>query len=215
MLAAILLPLLFQAPTITPQSWEFPDHDLEISLEGGLVHVHDAKVDDSQTLHGWKFAHGDHKLSMRLVVVPRQAWGLQDPFDVMQNIAYNRRKDPDQAAFRFETEDVLRGPYGTVPYAAFATSALFDVTERIGTEYYMASLTEDRGWSLRMTCHPAPDAETKKAIRTFLEKGVRFIGETESLEWTAEEAQARWEKDKPDELKGDLEILRPSISGKG
>ena len=208
MLAAILLPLLIQAPATTPQSWEFPDHDLEIKLEGGLVHVHDAKVDDSQTLHGWKFSFGEHKLSMRLVVVPRQAWGLQDPFDVMQNIAYNRRQDPKNAAFRFETEDVFRGPYGTVPYAAFATSGLYDVTERIGTEYYMASLTEDRGWSLRMTCHPAPDGEAKKAIRTFLEKGVRFVGETESLEWTEEEAQARWEKDKPDELKGDLEIFR-------
>lgn len=208
MLATYLLPFLLQAPAASPQAWDFPEHQLEIELAGGLVHVHDAPIEDSQTLHGWKLGFEEHKMSMRLVVVPRQEWGLQDPFDVMQNIAFNRRRDPKGAGFKFETEDVLRGPFGTVPYAAFATSGIYDVTERIGTEFYMAGLTTDKGWSIRMTCHPAPDAATKAAIRTFLEQGVRFTGDTEDLEWSEEEADKRWEAIKPDALKGDLEIYR-------
>lgn len=208
MLATYLLTLLAQAPAATPSSWNFPEHQLEIQLAGGLTHVHDAPLKDSQTLHGWKLAYGEHKMSMRLVVVPRQEWGLQDPFDVMQNIAFNRRMNPDDSAFKFELEDVLKGPFGTVPYAAYATSGIYDVTERIGTEFYMAGLTSNKGWSIRMTCEPAPKEEAKQAIRTFLTEGVRFVGPTEDLRWTDEEADDRWQRIKPDEIKGDLEIYR-------
>ncbi|MGB0951744.1 MAG: hypothetical protein ACPG31_00830 [Planctomycetota bacterium] len=208
MLATYLLPLLLQTPAEAPTSWEFPEHQLEVHMAGGVTHVSNAPIKDSQTLHGWKLALGEHKISMRLVVVPRQEWGLQDPFDVMQNIAYNRRMNPKEASFKFEMEDVLNGPFGTVPYAAFATAGMYDVTERTGTEFYMAGLTVNKGWSIRMTCEPAPKEDAKAALRTFLMEGVKFTGETEELAWAEDEALARWDQVKPDELKGDLNIYR-------
>ncbi|MHC4837457.1 MAG: hypothetical protein ACYTF3_04640 [Planctomycetota bacterium] len=207
-LLSLLLLLQGDPAAEAARSWEFPAHHLTVELTEGLTPVGVQTLSDSMTLQRWQAKAGEHDLHFSLVVVPRQEWGLHDAIDVLDNIAFNRRRGEKGAAFRLEDSTAVAGPYGTLPFGATATAAMWDVTERVGTEFFLAGLTEDKGWSLRLRCTPLPDEATKEAIARFLAEGVRYAGPTEDPEWTEEEALARWERDSPPEVRGDMEIFR-------
>lgn len=157
---------LFQgavAPTESKE-WTFPEVQLEFRLPEDVFVMTEQRLQDNMTLQRWRASYAKHDLTLRLVVVPRKEWGLRDPFDVLENIAYNRRLDPAQQAFRFEEQEVLEGPLGPVPFAVGATAGMWNVTERIGTEFFVAGLTQNKGYSFRMQCTPAPNKKTRAAI---------------------------------------------------
>jgi hypothetical protein len=192
-----------------PQThWEFPEQQLHIDLPDTFELVWEKALKNDMTLHQWKTKLGEYSVDFSLVAVPRREWGLQDPFDVAANIAFNRRRSPSSEGFRFEEESALEGPFGTVPIAAFATAGMWNVTERIGTEFFLCGLTAENGYSVRLKCQPAPDKKTRKSIEAFFTNGVSFHGEVEDPQWTEEDAMARWERDRPKGLKGDLKIVR-------
>jgi len=188
--------------------WTFPEQQLEIDLPDSFTLVGDQAIEDDMALHRWQTKVGEHQVNFTLILVPRKSWGMHDPFDVVENIAFNRRQEPEGAAFRFEESFTVEGPLGTMPFGAVATAGLWNVTERIGTEFFLGGLTEDKGYSLRLKCTPVPDKQTRAAILELFTKGVHFTGKVEDPLWTDEEALARWDRDKPAELKGDMEIFR-------
>jgi len=198
-----------QAPAAEEiQEWTFPEVQLEFRLPEEVSVLTEQKLQDKMTLQRWRASYAKHDLTLRLVVVPRKEWGLRDPFDVLENIAFNRRLDPESQAFRFEEQTVLEGPLGPVPFAVGATAGMWNVTERIGTEFFVAGLSENKGYSFRMQCTPAPNKKTKEAILKWMGESIRYTGKVEDASWTEEEALARWERDRPEELAGDMEIYR-------
>lgn len=210
MLFHILILALLQTEPASPSllTWAFPEVQLHLILPEEMIVVSEQKLEGSMTLHRWKTTYEEYALAFELVTVPRKEWGLLDPFDVLENIAYNRRLDPAQQAFRLEEQQVLEGPLGPVPFAAAATAGMWDVTERIGTELFVAGLTESKGYSIRARCTPAPDKKTRAAIFALFQEGLHFTGKVEDPKWTEEEALARWERDRPEELAGDMDIYR-------
>lgn len=207
-LSFFLISLLSFSAAQDAQVWSFPEVQLQLTLPAEVTVVSEQKLEDGMTLQRWETTYGKHALQFELVVVPRKKWGLRDPFDVLENIAYNRRLDPAQQAFRFEEQEILEGPLGPVPFAAGATAGIWNVTERIGTEFFVAGLTENKGYSFRLQCTPTPDKKARAAIFTLFRDGVRFTGKVEDPRWAEEDALARWERDRPEEVAGDMEIYR-------
>lgn len=210
MLLSLLFTTLLQAGAEAPAQmhWEFPEHQLEITLPKTFTPVWNKGMDGGMTVHQWKTTLGKHQVDFSLVVVPRQQWRLQDPFDVTENIAFNRRLAKDGQAFRFEEEFTIEGSLGTVPFASVATAGIWNVTERIGTEFFLGGLTTDKGYSLRLKCLPSPDKKARATILKLFSEGVVFVGDVENPQWEEEEALARWERDRPKEFGGDLKIVR-------
>lgn len=188
--------------------WEFDEHTLRVSLPKTIVVIEDSKGRGEQNLHNWKTTLGDFQLDLSLWIIPRQEWGMYDPFDVSANVAFNRRQEKNQKSFKFEEEYPVEGPFGTMPYGVISSFGEYDGTERISTQFILSGLTPDRGYTFRLNCTPAPDKKTRKAIEKFLKTGVEFYGEVEDVEWGEEEALDRWERDRPLELAGKLKIVR-------
>jgi len=163
---------------------------------------------EGATLHRWGATYRDFALQIQLVEMPRKDWGLRDPFDVLESVAFWRRYESKTQAFRYEHQESLEGPFGAVPFVAAATAGIWDVTERIGTEFFVAGLTESKGYSFRLQCTPAPDKKTREAIFALFRDGVRYSGKVEDPSWTEEEALARWERDRPEEVAGEMKIFR-------
>ena len=209
LLSLLLLSLPQSGADTAPQTrWEFPEDQLEITLPKGFVVGAEQAPPGGMMLHRWATTIGAYRVDFSLVVVPRAQWGLQDPFDVMENLAYNRQAEPGGESFRFEEEMIFEGPFGAMPFASVATAAKWNVTERIGTEFFLGGLTADKGYSIRLQCQPAADKPTRAAILKFFREGVVYVGEVENPLWTKEEALARWEKDRPRAFGGELKIVR-------
>jgi hypothetical protein len=196
-----------QAP-VADGDFDFPDHSLRISIPSSISLLSDRKGKGEQHLHSWSSTMGDFRLKMSLWVVPRQEWGLYDPFDVSANVAMNQRQRKGNGHFRFEEEYAIPGAFGTLPYGVIASSGRWDGTERIATDFVLAGLTENKGYTFRLACEPAPDKKTRKGIEGFLKTGISYYGKTEDPEWEEEEALQRWEQDRPEELAGKLKIVR-------
>jgi len=209
LLSLLLLPFPQAGAETAPQTrWEFPDYQLEITLPKDFALGVDQALPGGMMLHKWETTLGKHRVDFSLMVVPRAQWGLEDPFDVTANIAFNRQTEPGGDSFRFEEEITMEGPFGAMPFASVATAGMWDVTERIGTEFFFGGLTADKGYSIRLQCQPAADKPTRAAILKFFREGVVYVGEVENPLWTQEEALARWEKDRPREFGGELKIVR-------
>ncbi|MDA0666559.1 MAG: hypothetical protein O3A95_06050 [Planctomycetota bacterium] len=207
--------LLLAAPVLISASmaqaegiWEFESQSLQVTMPKTLVLVEGAAGGGEQNLHNWKGTMDDFQLDMSLWIIPRQEWGMYDPFDVSANVAFNRRQQEQHKSFKFEEEYPVEGPFGTLPYGVIASWGEYDGTERISTQFILAGLTPERGYTFRLNCTPAPSEKARKSIEKFLQTGISFYGEVENVEWDEEEALARWERDRPLELAGKLKVLR-------
>jgi len=208
---ALLLaaPILFAVQSQGEKGvWEFEAHTLRISVPETVNLTENHAGSGSQNLHNWKGHMGDFQFDMSLWLIPRQAWGMFDPFDVSANVAFNRREREGQGDFHFEEEYPVSGPFGTMPFGVIASWGEYDHTERTSTQFVLAGLTADRGYTFRLGCSPPPDKKTRKAIEKFLKSGIEFYGESENAEWSEQEALARWERDRPVEVAGKLKIVR-------
>lgn len=202
-------PMMISA--LIPQTdgiWEFETQSLRISMPKAIVLASNEAGGGEQNLHNWKAVLGDFHLDMSLWLIPRQEWGIYDPFDVSANVAFNRRQRENGKSFKFEEEYPVEGPFGTMPYGVIASWGEYDGTERISTQFLMAGLTPERGYTFRINCVPAPSKSARKSIEKFLKSGISFYGEVENVEWDEEEAMERWERDRPLELAGKLKIVR-------
>ncbi|MBC8327410.1 MAG: hypothetical protein H8E31_01530 [Planctomycetes bacterium] len=209
-----LLPalLLASAPALPAQAtdqrvYQFEDLQLAIELPE-LEDLRSSPVSGDQLRGRWGGKLGAHQVLITLWSVPRQEWGLTDPVEVIDNIAFNARRSEGGEDFEFDQRSLLAGPFGTLPYAGFAVSSDWKGTEKIRLHYYLGGLAEERGYSLRVAVEPPPDEAVRERLMTFLSTGVRYSGPGEDPAWTDEEAEARWERDRPEELQGKLKIFR-------
>jgi hypothetical protein len=183
--------------------------DLALSLELPPLEGFRASPTRGEQLRGrWGGQLAGRSWTITLVVLPRQEWGMHDPADVIDNIAFNARKEEGGAEFEFDERGFLDGPYGTLAYAGFAVSSDWEGTERVREHYYLGALAEDRSYSVRVAVEPPADEAAREAVMGFLRDGVRFTGPVEDPQWTEEEIEARWERDRPEELQGKFKFFR-------
>lgn len=188
--------------------WEFDSQMLRVSMPDTLVLENQAAGAGEQNLHNWHASLGDFQMDMSLWVIPRKEWGMYDPFDVTANVAFNRRQQEKGKPFKFEEEYPVEGPFGTMPFGVIASWGEYDGTERLSTQFVVAGLTAEKGYTFRLNCTPAPDKKTRKFLEKFLKTGITFYGEVENVAWDEDEAMERWERDRPLELAGKLKIVR-------
>jgi hypothetical protein len=206
LLTAPILISASMAQTVGP--WEFEDISLRVTLPKAIVVIENTVGNGEYYLHNWKTTMDGFQLDMSLRVIPRQEWGIYDPFDVSANVAFNRRQEENQSLFKFEEEYPVEGPFGTLPYGAIASWGEYDGTERISTQFILAGLTPERGYTFFLNCTPAPNKKARQSIEKFLKTGIYFYGEVENVDWDKDEAMGRWERDRPAELAGKLKIVR-------
>ena len=203
-----VLPLFLAQEPGHQGTWDFPQHSLRISIPQTISVIDHRDGRGKMILHSWNGKLGNFLLEMSLWIVPSQEWGLIDPFDVSANVALNRSQRKGNENFRFEQEYAVEGDFGPLPWAVIATSGRWDNTQRIATDFLLAGLTADRGYTFRISCEPPPDKKTLKAIEKLLKTGLEYYGTTEEPDWSADEAMARWERVRPQKLAGKLKILR-------
>ena len=149
----------------------------------------------------WKGKLGASKVDLQLVVLPREKYGLSEPFDVVDLLLGNFQ-DPKQggrASYAFEEQRTVSGPFGYVSYAALARGPVDDPqsTKPKGVRWLLGGLLEQDGYLVRVEVEPAPSDADAKRIVEFLEKGIVHEGAKLDPKWSDQEAVERWQRDAP------------------
>ena len=199
LIATIALSADAAAPTAELFSF---DHGLTVDLTG-LEEIEHSDGNGEQLAARWEARFGEHQLELMLFVLDRSRFGLDEPEDVADLIEENRD------GMRFEHSQLVESEfYGWTPYAALARGPLKDGTKVTGTYFCLGGLGEEIAYSLEVECSPAPAGKDLEALETLIAESLAIeVESTREWEWTEEEVEARWERDVPEDLYGEMKKI--------
>lgn len=224
MIPSLLIPCLAALPSAQAAARptvEVPELRLHLILPE--LDDFEARSGRNEQLRGaWLGKWGEHRVEIRLWLLPREEWGLFEPDAVLENLVFNERQEPAGADFGFVERGYLGGAYGALPYAAWARAERRRPGEAERTLIALGGVTAERAYSVQVTLEPPADEAARARVLAFFRDGVRYDGPVEDPRWTDEEAVGRWERDRPAEVAGKLKfertahylILTDSSSGK-
>ncbi|RMH02137.1 MAG: hypothetical protein D6702_09475 [Planctomycetota bacterium] len=157
----------------------------------------------------WTGRREGRDLALSLFGLPRREWRLGDPAVVLARVAEQQRFEGGLGRHPFDRSGLLAGPFGTLPVAGWAEAGAVPGPDgRARSLVVLCGLGRDEAWVLQVELAPPAPAEDLGELRRLLAAGLRYLGETEDPRWTDEEARARWERDRPEDLQGRLRIER-------
>lgn len=99
------------------------------------------------------------------------------------------------------------GPYGYVPYAAIRSSRLELNSQTTISTFIATCILEKHVVVVDVECLPEASPALVSAVRDFLENGIRYEGPKRNWEWTDEEADLRWRREVPEDVRDEREKL--------
>jgi len=211
------------ARAAAPVERRFEDLALTLRFPATLALVEQPAPTEANVRAAWSGQLGASALSVRLVVIGPGFFGsaFEEPSQVMDVIRWSLT-DPTgvgDSTFEFDELSLLPGLFGWAEYAALAVSAEPDGGVGTGTgidtgtpaprqALRLVGLLESVGYAVELFARPPLAAADAKLAREALTRCVAYDGPRRVAKWTDDEAKARWEKDAPDAVRGDLEILR-------
>jgi hypothetical protein len=177
------------------ETQEFPEYKLSITLPA-LEELKTSGDPNEQLKGQWTGKLGTATIVISLRVFPFAEFGFDEPEDVNELLLQHLRdpKGERKPDFAFEEQALVTGPFGFVPYSAYARGSLREGTKVIGTLFTLGGLIESHGYSLRVDAHPELGESGVKAMREFLTKGVVCKAEPRNPKWSDDEALERWKK---------------------
>ena len=198
------------APAARPVERRFDELTLTLRFPATLALVEQPAPKEAEVRAAWTGKLGVSVLTVRLVLIGGMS--VQEPSEIMDLVGWSLT-DPDSGGdptFHFDELSLLPGPFGWAEYAALAVSTEPDKSPTPGKRQVLrlAGLLETIGYTVELFAQPPLAEADAQLVREALTHCVAYDGPRRVAEWTDEEAKARWERDAPDAVHGDLEILR-------
>lgn len=204
-LSASIVPVREETPA-TATTAAFPEIGLTLTLpQLDKLRSYDG---DDQRKGIWRGKLGTSSVTIQLLMFEAEHYNISSPEDVVTLMSINQEKPDDTT---FVESGFLGGSYGYVCYSALARSDRHvpGTTRLALNTYYLCGMLDGSGYVVEVQCKPALAVENAGPIHTFFEEGVHYDGETANIQWTDEEALARFKKDAPEDTHDEMEkILR-------
>ena len=149
----------------------------------------------------WTGRLGKVELVITMFAADAAQFGIAIPEGVLMLVEDNAVHD-DGADFRFDESRLIEGAYGSTPYAMIGSGAFRSEEGDLRSSFFaMTGLANGQLYSIEIETTPVASKAVEKELMHFFEKGVTYSGELENYEWTDEEAEARWRRDVPEDIK--------------
>ncbi|HUR29058.1 MAG TPA: hypothetical protein VM509_12785 [Planctomycetota bacterium] len=164
---------------------------------------------NSDFVANWSGTCGKSPFTLGVRKLPIDQYFIEEPLDVFElELEFRESGEP---GFAYDEQKTLSGPFGIAPHAILACHKVQapGETRTSAIELFVFGLTDKDGYIVGMHFGQMPEAVELESARKFLASGIVWKGKARDPKWTKEEIEARWAKDAPDSLKGELDkVLR-------
>lgn len=184
--------------------------DLDLDLRAPPLEERAAGRTGGQVRARWDGRLGDSRVSVQLRLLPREAFGIEEPDDVTSLGVGHMRESLEAAGKAFDalSSDWLEGRFGLTPYAHLVRGAEVELSgtlrKPVSDHFQLGFLIPSHGCAIEVACAPPLDEAGAKALRGYLSGAVRWSGPVRDAEWTDDECDERWNLHAPESAREDF-----------
>jgi len=172
---------------------ELTEPDIALTFVGLDGFARDEVAGDAGQLKArWRGKLEDRDVEVSVWLLEFQ---FDSPRDVVDLVEENRAR---RGPFEFQESFAVGGKFGKAPFGWIGVHTEHEETKPVSNLIVLGAILPASGYTVQVDARPALLDEQKARVLEFLEKGVRYGGETWDPEWTDEEVDARWQADAPD-----------------
>ncbi|MBI1850193.1 MAG: hypothetical protein HYR85_07595 [Planctomycetes bacterium] len=155
---------------------------------------------DDQLKTWWTGKIGASDTTIEVRVFKKADYWINDPVDMtaFTRDHYSTASRGGDPAFDWESEELIKGPFGWAPFASLVAGKIPNSASAKGELIVLGGVFESHAYAIEITSKPALVAADRSKAMEWLHKGVVAHCKSYDPNWTAEEIRARWEKDVAD-----------------
>jgi hypothetical protein len=154
---------------------------------------------DAELRAWWAGKVGASDVEILLHVYPPESHRFSEPEQATAFMRdfYADPKEGGDPAFEYESEEVVKGPFGWVPYAALASGPRPSPAKPESDAWVLGGILDDSTYVIQVKATPRLPADARAKVVAFLKGGVTSPGKTRDANWTDAEIAERWNRDVP------------------